>query len=167
MTKALSVVAKAQDITERKLRRSNQDLEEFVYVASHDLKEPLHNSVPSPIWYGGASRPTMKPSSITTGASECGEIIFSNNGIGFENTYAEQVFSVFRRLHDKEAYQATGIGLAICRKVAHRHGGEICERRTWKGCPFHSEFADRKNGAAHSSAGLRRRGPRVPGSIDI
>lgn len=57
--------------------------------------------------------------------SEMWEITFQDNGIGFDNAYAEQVFSVFRRLHDKDTYQGTGIGLAICRKVAHRHGGEI------------------------------------------
>lgn len=216
--------------TIEQLRRSNQDLEEFVYVASHDLKEPLRklatftdlvqrklktedavvgdyltrirkaatrmerfiedllaysqltgntqfkdvdlekvfNDVkldlesamsesratieadPLPVIRGNAvqmeqlfvnlignsikySRPGVAPL-IRIGCerkpgrdktSEMWEITFQDNGIGFDNAYAEQVFSVFRRLHDKDAYQGTGIGLAICRKVAHRHGGEI------------------------------------------
>lgn len=52
-------------------------------------------------------------------------ITVEDNGIGFRNEYAEQIFTVFQRLHNKDAFEGTGIGLALCRKVAANHGGAI------------------------------------------
>jgi light-regulated signal transduction histidine kinase (bacteriophytochrome) len=50
---------------------------------------------------------------------------FCDQGIGFEQQYAERVFSLFQRLHGRDAYSGTGIGLALCRKIIERHGGTI------------------------------------------
>jgi two-component system, chemotaxis family, CheB/CheR fusion protein len=63
-------------------------------------------------------------SSLTPG-SEYVEIIFRDNGIGFRQEYAEQIFTIFQRLNDRQAYSGTGIGLALCRKIAVNHHGEI------------------------------------------
>lgn len=52
-------------------------------------------------------------------------ITFSDNGIGFDSAYAERIFEIFHRLHDNEKYSGTGIGLAICKKIAHNHSGYI------------------------------------------
>lgn len=52
-------------------------------------------------------------------------ISISDNGIGFEQQYAAKVFEVFQRLHAKESYSGTGIGLAICKKIMQHHDGFI------------------------------------------
>jgi len=54
-----------------------------------------------------------------------GKITLTDNGIGFEQHYAEQIFDVFKRLHTFSKYQGTGIGLSICKKIVENHSGYI------------------------------------------
>jgi signal transduction histidine kinase len=58
------------------------------------------------------------------------EILIKDNGVGFDERYAERIFNVFQRLHGQSVYEGTGIGLAICRRIVERHGGTIAARST-------------------------------------
>jgi signal transduction histidine kinase len=61
----------------------------------------------------------------------------ADNGIGFEQEYAEQIFKIFKRLHTEGEFQGTGIGLSICQKVIEKHGGKIwAESEKGKGSHF-------------------------------
>lgn len=64
-------------------------------------------------------------------------IRFSDQGIGFDPHYADRVFNLFQRLHGRDEYSGTGIGLALCRKIVERHGGSIeAESELGKGATF-------------------------------
>jgi PAS domain S-box-containing protein len=63
---------------------------------------------------------------------------FKDNGIGFSQEYAEQVFVIFQRLNDRQSYSGTGIGLALCKRIVLNHKGEIYARsKPGEGSSFH------------------------------
>ena len=92
------------------------------------------------------------PPVITINAVENGTWVtfsVSDNGIGIEERFREKVFEIFQRLHSRDVYPGTGIGLALCKKIVERHGGKIwCESEFSKGTTFY--FTLKKDGSYES-----------------
>ncbi|HLT73235.1 MAG TPA: ATP-binding protein, partial [Cyclobacteriaceae bacterium] len=66
------------------------------------------------------------------------ELQFTDNGIGFDQQYHQQIFSIFQRLHNGQAYVGTGVGLALCKKIVENHKGHITARsEPGKGATFY------------------------------
>ena len=71
------------------------------------------------------------------GSDEFGEMHIQDNGIGFDEKYLEKIFVVFQRLHGRDRYAGTGVGLAVCRRITDRHSGTITARsRPGEGATF-------------------------------
>jgi two-component system, chemotaxis family, CheB/CheR fusion protein len=74
------------------------------------------------------------------------EILFEDNGIGFDQVHSEHIFEIFRKLHRHGLFSGTGIGLALCKKIVEIHQGEIfVESRVGEGALFHVILPFRHN----------------------
>jgi signal transduction histidine kinase len=104
----------------------------------YQLNQLFSNLIGNALKYSKADEaPTIKISSRVASPQEVGSIStldsqktyhlisIDDNGIGFKPEDAERIFTIFQRLHSRDTYAGTGVGLAVCRKVAHNHGGEI------------------------------------------
>ena len=88
------------------------------------LMQLLQNLVGNAVKFRAKDRPPV----VTVAAERAGDlwrIRVSDNGIGIDPQYFDRIFVIFQRLHTKEEYPGTGIGLAMCKRIVERHGGTI------------------------------------------
>jgi len=105
-------------------------------VNPYQMGQLLQNLITNAIKFHGNQPPRIHLSARQEGQEWV--IAVSDNGIGFASQYAEHIFKVFQRLHTKEEYPGTGIGLAICKKIVERHGGRIwAEAEPGQGATFY------------------------------
>ena len=97
----------------------------------------LQNLIGNALKYRAAeTRPHVRVSALREG--ELWHLMIRDNGIGIEEEHFDRIFGVFQRLHARDAYEGTGIGLALCKRVVDRHGGRIwVESVVGQGSTFH------------------------------
>ncbi|QLK25521.2 ATP-binding protein [Natrinema zhouii] len=87
------------------------------------LRQVFQNLVSNAIEYSGEGPARVHVSAERNGTEWT--VSVTDNGIGIEPADQERIFEVFQRLHSREKYDGTGIGLALCERIIERHGGEI------------------------------------------
>jgi signal transduction histidine kinase len=87
------------------------------------LTQLLQNLIGNSIKFAGASSPQVRITARLAG--EYWELACSDNGLGVDAQYADRIFVLFQRLHPKDEYPGTGIGLALCKRIVEHHGGQI------------------------------------------
>ncbi len=88
------------------------------------MRQLFVNLIGNALKYRAAGRRPVIDIGVQNG-KRCCRIAISDNGIGFSQKYAERIFEVFQRLHSRDAYPGTGVGLALCQRIVERHGGTI------------------------------------------
>jgi PAS domain S-box-containing protein len=122
-------------------------IEESGAVVTHDLLPEVladetqliqlfQNLVGNAVKYRSSAVPRVNISAAIDGQDRWSFAV-ADNGLGIEPQYFEKIFGMFQRLHKREEYAGTGIGLAVCKKIVERHGGGInVESRPGQGSTF-------------------------------
>jgi PAS domain S-box-containing protein len=122
-------------IKENKATVSHDPLPEVI-ADSTQMAQVFQNLIANGIKFHGEEAPRIHISAEKK-ASEW-QFSVKDNGIGIDPQYSERIFEVFKRLHNKEEYPGTGIGLAVCKKIVERNGGHIwVESEHGKGSTFY------------------------------
>jgi len=136
-----------EDALERATRNLRLAIQDSGAIIAHDdlpvvladqvqMTQLLQNLIGNAIKFRGSKAPR-----IHVGVRRRDErwlFFVRDNGIGIDPQYAERIFVIFQRLHNRDEYPGTGIGLAICRKIVERHGGEIwVESKPGNGATFY------------------------------
>jgi len=126
---------------------TNEELP-MVQVDAVQFVQVFQNLINNAIKFRGDDIPRIHISARDHGQ----EWVFSikDNGIGIDNKYADRIFIIFQRLHTRQDYPGTGIGLAICKKIVERHNGRIWfESEPGKGATFFFTIPKEASGNVH------------------
>ncbi len=122
-------------VIEQKRAVITNDALPTVRADASQLVQLFQNLISNAIKFQGENIPHIHVSAQDKGR----EWVFSvrDNGIGIDRKYADRIFVIFQRLHTRQEYPGTGIGLAVCKKIVERHGGRIWfESERGKGSTF-------------------------------
>jgi PAS domain S-box-containing protein len=113
------------DYVEKKNAIINVNLNGLTLINANKIHigQLFQNLIENGIKYNENPKPEINIDTIINKKSV--EIIIKDNGIGISKNFHEQIFEMFKRLHNSTQYQGTGIGLAICKKIVEMYGGEI------------------------------------------
>jgi PAS domain S-box-containing protein len=124
-----AVARRALDALSAPLAETGADVEigelPTVRADERELGQLFQNLISNALKFHGDGTPRVR---VTAGAEDGGaewRFAVADNGIGIEPRHAERIFKMFQRLHGRDAYPGTGIGLAICKKIVEQHGGRI------------------------------------------
>jgi len=123
------------------------DLPEEVIADPVQISQLMQNLIGNSLKFCIDKKPVIEVKTEDKGTNW--QISVKDNGIGIEPEYFDRIFVIFQRLHGKGEYQGTGIGLAVCKKIVGRHGGEIwVESELGKGSTFYFTIL-KKGGMLH------------------
>ena len=134
------------------LRNLRSSIDETGAVVTHDplptvlademqLTQLFQNLIGNAIKYHSPGVPHVHVSAARTGSKRWGFAV-KDDGLGIDPEYFERIFGMFQRLHKREEFDGTGIGLAICKKIVERHGGTISvESQLGQGSTFRFALA--------------------------
>jgi light-regulated signal transduction histidine kinase (bacteriophytochrome) len=142
----------SEEALEQAMRNLRGTIAESGAVVTHDplpmivadevqLTQLFQNLIGNGIKYQNHGNPRVHVSAAEEAARKW---VFSvrDNGMGIDPQYFEKIFVIFQRLHERDEFAGTGIGLAICKKIVERHGGNISvESEPGHGSTFHFALA--------------------------
>ncbi len=119
---------KMRDLAQR-IKEKNVELEigdlPVVFCEISQIGMVFYNLINNAIKFNKNEKPRVRVSSHEDGPDGFWKFSVSDNGIGIAPEFQNKIFEIFRRLHNKQEYEGTGIGLALCHKIIDRHGGDI------------------------------------------
>ncbi|KGK32122.1 hypothetical protein EL45_02250 [Cellulophaga sp. E6(2014)] len=148
----IEIIDKVQEDLEARIKESGVEIIvdnlPTLNAVPFQMEQLFNNIISNAIKYGGKEDPKIIidckklkrneiPNNFIKKHKSYYRISIIDNGIGFEQEHADKIFELFQRLHQKTEYSGTGIGLAICKKIAQNHGGHIlAESALGKGSTF-------------------------------